>query len=116
MILALLLAATATATTTQPDPAALSPDLQALVAQRATLGDAILLEKVRKLADHGDDSAVELIGELYSFGGFGLSRDPVKACTQFMRVATRRGDAAHNLARCYETGAGLAADPAKARE
>jgi TPR repeat protein len=33
-----------------------------------------------------------------------------------VRIAARRGDAAHNLARCYETGSGLPADAGKARE
>jgi uncharacterized protein len=112
MIITLLLATAAT----QVDPIALSPDLQAVVVQRVSLGDEKTIEKVRTLADSGDDSAAELIGELYSFGGFGLSRDPAKACAQFLRIATRRGDAAHNLARCYEKGEGLAADLAEARK
>jgi uncharacterized protein len=112
MLIALLLAASAT----QTDPMALSSDLQAIVARRGSMGDEQTVKKVKMLADHGDDSAAELIGELYSFGGMGVTRDPVKACAQFMRIATRRGDAAHNLARCYENGEGLAADPAKARK
>ena len=82
---------------------------------RASGGEAAFFITIRSLVDRDDASAIELLGENYMFGGFGLPRDSAKACALFAKAAERRGDAAHNLARCYETGDGWAADAEKAR-
>lgn len=112
MLLALLLAAAPA-----DDPLALSPEVRETVAQRDSLSPADFIAKIRMLGDRNDASAIELLGEIYAFGGFGVMPDQAKACDLFERAADRRGDAAHNLARCYETGqGGRAVDASKARQ
>jgi TPR repeat protein len=112
MFLALLLLASPLA---QEAPVARSAAIVALSAQRGTIGDVEFVRRVEALAGQGDASAVELIGEAYLFGGFGLPRDPAKACDRFQQASASRGDAMHNLALCYERGDGRPQDPANAR-
>lgn len=93
----------------------LSSEVSAAIATRASRGDEAFLSTIEALVDRDDASAIELLGEVYMRGGFGRGRNPAKACELFGRAAERRGDSAHNLARCYERGDGLGADAAKAR-
>ena len=74
-----------------------------------------LIASLDRLADTGDDSALEVLGEIFSFGLFGFDRDPVRACDYFERVGPRRADSLHNQATCYFAGEGREADHAKAR-
>lgn len=92
-----------------------SPEVRTAIEVRASRGDEAFFATIRALVDRDDASAIELLGEVYMLGGFGLPRDPAKACALFGRAAERRGDSAHNLARCYERGDGLPVDAAKAR-
>lgn len=93
-----------------------SPELRAAVADRASAGDAAFVAKVEALAARDDASAIQLVGELLLNGALGVARDPQRACAMFGRAAERRGDSAHNFARCHEKGDGLSPDPAKARQ
>ncbi len=109
MILSLILALAA------PQDVQISAAVREALAAGKTTGDAVMIGKIEALAAQNDASAIELLGEIHEFGGFGVTRDSTIACAFFVRAADRRGDSAHNLARCYETGNGLAADPVKAR-
>ena len=93
-----------------------SADVSAAMESRAASGNEAFLATIEQLIARDDASAIELMGELLINGGLGLPRDTANACALFTRAAGRRGDAAHNLARCYERGEGLALDKAKARE
>jgi uncharacterized protein len=93
-----------------------SAEVRAATSARKPGQDAAFIAEIERLADRDDASAIELLGEAYLFGGFGLARSPTKACSHFTRAADRRGDSAHNLARCYEHGEGLPADLAAARQ
>lgn len=114
MLIAFLLAA---APVPADQPLALSPEVQAAMAERksSALTDAAFIARIEALADRDDASAIELLGEVSQFGGLGIARDTAKACAFFARAATRRGDSAHNFARCNEFGDGVALDYAKAR-
>ena len=94
----------------------LSSEVSAAIAARTTRGDEAFFSTIQALVDRDDASAMELLGEIYMMGGFGRESDPAKACKLFAKAAGRRGDSAHNLARCYELGNGFAADPVKARQ
>jgi TPR repeat protein len=93
----------------------LSPALHSLIDGRGAMSDPQFIERVTMLADGGDASAAEMLGELHRSGGFGMARDLPKACDWHERAAKERGDAAHNLALCFETGEGRTRDPARAR-
>lgn len=93
----------------------LSPQVSALIEARASLPPGEFVRRIEALALGGDASAAELAGEARRQGGLGWTVDSAKACDWFERAAARRGDAAHNLALCYEKGAGRPADLARAR-
>ena len=76
--------------------------------------DAFILA-LDRLADEGDDSALEVLGEIFSFGLFGFERDAGRACDYFERVGERRADSLHNQATCYFSGDGRPQDHARAR-
>lgn len=94
---------------------ALSPAVEALIESRQTLAPAEFARRVEALALQGDSSAAELAGEASNRGEQGWAHDPAKACAWFERAAPQRGDGAHNLALCYETGQGVPQDLARAR-
>lgn len=93
-----------------------SPALQALMSERKSLGPEEYWKRARALAEGGDTSAAELLGESYLAGLDGLAQDHDAACGWFERAAVARGDASHNLARCYELGQGRAVDLPRARQ
>lgn len=93
----------------------ISPAVAAAVATQEEVSPEALIAKLAALADGGDASANELLGEAYQLGKFGLTRDVAKACDYFARVAKERADAAHNLATCFYDGRGLPRDLEKAR-
>lgn len=95
--------------------ASISPAVAAAVAARNDVSPEALVEQLSALADGGDMSANELLGEAYQFGKFGLTSDVGKACDYFARAAQERPDSAHNLATCFYDGRGLPRDLAKAR-
>lgn len=99
----------------QAERANLSPALETLIAARGTLSNPEFLRRTRALADGGDVSAAEMLGEIYRFGMFDVGPDLPKACDWHERAANSRGDAAHNLAMCFETGEGRTRDLARAR-
>lgn len=110
MFLSLLLAAAAPL-----EVADISDEVRSANAERAANGNAAFLAQVEILAERGDESAIELLGETYLDGRFGAARDIAKACGYFARTAERRGDSAHNFARCHERGEGQPANPVLAR-
>jgi len=94
---------------------ALSPAMRHLVETRARIPEDDFARQVEVLAMRGDASAAEMAGEGRQFGGIGWSIDQQKACDWFERAAAARGDSAHNLALCHETGKGRPQDLARAR-
>ncbi|MDO8323399.1 MAG: tetratricopeptide repeat protein [Phenylobacterium sp.] len=60
---------------------------------------------LERLARSGHADAAEALGELTRVGALGLRADPVLACQYFALGSGQRGDAMHNVAFCYETGA-----------
>ena len=71
---------------------------------------------LEQLAERGDASAYEALGEIYANGSFGIPRDAVRGCDYFEKVGDRRADALHNLATCYYSGDGRRQDYVKARQ
>ncbi|MBC9034395.1 sel1 repeat family protein [Sphingomonas sp. JC676] len=99
-----------------PDTGAnLSRAMERLLKMRATLPAGEFVRQVETLALGGDASAAEMAGEGSQFGGIGWPIDAQKACDWFERAAAMRGDSAHNLALCHETGRGRPQDAARAR-
>mgnify|MGYP001791762950 CR=1 FL=1 len=74
-----------------------------------------VIRELERLADEGDDSALEMLGEIFAFGVAGAQRDRGRACGYFLRLGGRRADGLHNLANCYDFGGGWPKDLAKAR-
>lgn len=93
-----------------------SQEVEATLENSADIQPEVLIATLERFADNGDDSALEVLGELYSFGLFGFERDPVRACDYFERVGDRRPDSLHNQGTCYFAGDGRAQDYARARE
>ena len=93
-----------------------SQEVEATLENSADMQPEVLIATLERFADNGDDSALEVLGELYSFGLFGFERDPVRACDYFERVGDRRPDSLHNQGTCYFAGDGRAQDYARARE
>lgn len=75
-----------------------------------------LVSALDELADAGDISALEALGEIHNGGVFGVPRNTTLACDYFERVGNRRPDSLHNLATCFWSGNGRPKDQAKARE
>lgn len=75
--------------------------IQTLEAGQVEAGRATL----ERLARSGRADAAEALGELTRAGALGLKADPALACQYFTLGAQQRGDAMHNVAFCYETGA-----------
>lgn len=92
-----------------------SPAVDALIADRAKLAPEELIRRLEVLADEGDLSAAEVLGEFAQHGGFGVTVNPTTACDWYARAAGERADSTHNLALCFETGSGRPHDPARAR-
>lgn len=69
---------------------------------------------LESLVNAGDSDAAELLGEMLQFGGFGIKPDARAACRMFALSARDRADGRHNLALCFETGAGGKKDLAQA--
>ena len=95
------------------------PEFSAEVRALITPGDAAATEDKRAaleaLADAGDISALEVLGELHMFGLGAIGKDVARGCDYFERVGDRRADSLHNLASCYWNGDGRVQDYAKAR-
>ncbi len=92
-----------------------SPAVDALIADRAKLAPGELIRRLEVLADEGDLSAAEVLGEFAQHGGLGVTVNPTTACDWYARAAGERADSTHNLALCFETGSGRPHDPARAR-
>lgn len=71
---------------------------------------------LQTLAEQGDVSAIQALGEVHFFGFKSLERDLGKGCDYFEQVGDRRADSLHNLASCYWNGEGREQDYPKARE
>ncbi|MEM8724346.1 MAG: tetratricopeptide repeat protein [Pseudomonadota bacterium] len=74
------------------------------------------IRKLETLAEQGDDSAFELLGEMFNGGLGSFPRDAKRACDYFEQIGDRRADGLHNQATCYYAGDGRKRDLAKARE
>ncbi len=114
-LFALMLAQSAMIDFTPVQPSISEPVLQ-LSAQRDSMPVEQWLTRLDALGEAGDDSAWELLGELYANGIDGLARDPSRACDYFERIGDRRGDALHSLAGCYWGGEGRPQDYVRARQ
>ncbi len=102
----------AASSTALPD---ISPEVTAIVRQLQKESSPELIAQLEKLSAAKDDGASILLGEIYFAGRFGQSRDEDKACDYFEPLASKYGEAAHNLATCYFTGGGKRKDKAAAR-
>jgi len=103
----------------EPSPAvpeaSITEAVQALVNARDEIGNDRLLDSLDALGRDGDDSALELLGEIYSGAAFAVERDSAKACSYFERVKQVRPDTLHNLATCFYSGDGRPMDHSRAR-
>lgn len=87
----------------------------AIVNRVVSEGDQRALQELKPLAEGGDESAMALIGEINIGGLFGQARNPAVGCKYVARIKDKRPDALHNMAHCFEFGAGRRQDLAKAR-
>lgn len=88
----------------------------AIVDSRDETDSAAMVRALEQRADEGDDSALEVLGEVFSHGLFGVTRDPVRACAYFERLDGRRPDGLHSFASCLFHGDGGVEDMPRARE
>jgi TPR repeat protein len=95
------------------------PEFSAEVRALIVPGDAAATEDKRAaleaLADAGDVSALEVLGELHMLGLGSIGKDVARGCDYFEQVGDRRADSLHNLASCYWNGDGRVQDYPKAR-
>jgi TPR repeat protein len=75
---------------------------------------AALAKALEELADVGDASAAQALGEVLSAGVNGRP-DHRRACDAFERAAGKRADSRHNLATCFFRGEGRPQDLERAR-
>lgn len=73
------------------------------------------LEGLETLAAQGDEAAISLLGEIYSFGLIGVARDRKRACDLFEQVQSDRPDVLHQVATCYYDDDGRERDLEKSR-
>lgn len=92
-----------------------SEQVQAILLDLDTVEPDELIERLELLASQGDDSAAELLGEIHSFGLFGIVRNRAVACDYFDQVSDLRPDGLHNRATCHFDGEGREQDFEKAR-
>lgn len=103
---------------TEPSPAeaeiTVTEEVRDLLNARDEIGNVAMMDSLDALGRTGDDSALELLGEIH-FGAFGFERDNAKACSYFERVVEVRPDTLHNLATCSYSGDGRPKDYSQAR-
>lgn len=73
------------------------------------------VQELESLGNEGDDSALELLGEMHQQALLGVARDAALACDYYERIGDRRADALHNMATCYYSGNGREQDLPRAR-
>lgn len=71
---------------------------------------------ILSLSEVGDDSATQLLGEMYLLGALGAQPNAELGCSFFEQLGSRRPLGLHNLATCYQFGNGREKDLAKARD
>lgn len=98
-----------------PYEAEVSEEVRTVLDERDNLPPELLQQRLVALAESGDDSAAELLGEILSGGLFGVERDLTRACDYFEALGDRRPDGLHNQATCYYDGEGRPQDLARAR-
>ena len=94
----------------------ISPAVQEVMQEADPERSEQWVQSLEALAENGDDSAFEALGEIFNFGGFGVAPDKARACDYFEQLEGRRADGLHNLATCYFSGQGRPQDHARARE
>lgn len=99
-----------------PYVAEVSPEARAAYEQSKDDPPAEIVAALRAVADGGDRSATEFLGEIYGFGLFGVAENDRAACDLFETVAEHRPDSAHNFATCFYSGEGRQKDMSAARE
>ena len=104
-----------TALPDEPFSAEPSEAVATVVSQTGSQSPDQMVVELNKLAAEGDDSALELLGELHLIGLLGVARDPRRGCDYFVRLEGRSPIGLHNLALCHETGDGAAQDLVRAR-
>ncbi|MEG3181454.1 tetratricopeptide repeat protein [Sphingomonas sp. LT1P40] len=92
-----------------------SPAVKTLIADHARLAPGELAKRLAALADRGDLSAAQALGEMAQQGALGVPRNLPMACDWYERGSALRGDSTHNLALCFETGNGRPQDMVRAR-
>src|ERR1039458_3169362 len=73
--------------------------------------DRKLLANVRAFAEKGDAQCQYELGGAFSFGNFGVAKDPVEAVKWFRKAAAQNLAAAqYNLGLCHYNGEGVVKD------
>lgn len=118
MGVSLFIASVAQTLASPPAPyvANVSPEARAAYEQSKDASPAEIVAALRAVAEGGDRSATEFLGEIYAFGLFGMAEDDRTACDLFESVAEHRPDSAHNFATCFFSGQGRPKDMPAARE
>ncbi len=93
----------------------MSSPVNALVREARAAGSDNLIAELEDLADSGDTSAAELLGEIFSFGLFGIARDRARGCGYFATIADADALAAHNYGTCFYEAGSARQDHIKAR-
>lgn len=94
-----------------PGKPAITPDLQAAMAQADAGSPAELL----RLADVGRPDAQFYAATMLMFGRGSVAKDPVRGCAYAEKAAASRPDASHLAGECYRQGVRGRPDPAKAK-
>ncbi|MBV7258555.1 tetratricopeptide repeat protein [Erythrobacter crassostreae] len=92
-----------------------SKEVRAVIEQLDALPVEDAVSQLEALAQNGDDSALELLGEMFNEGLGGFPNDANRACDYFERQEGRRADGLHNYATCFYSGRGRDEDLARAR-
>lgn len=106
LLASLFLATSAPSAASQPVyETRVSAPVRALVREAQAGQSDDLIPRLEHLVDLGDSSATELLGEIFSFGLFGIERNRARGCGFFARIADTDALAAHNYGTClYENG------------
>lgn len=97
MVLPMLIASAQNQSASTEPQITVTEEVRVLLNTRDEIGIDALLEALDALGRKGDDSALELLGEIYAGAAFDYERDSAKACSYFGRVTQVRPDTLHNL-------------------
>ncbi|WP_417619110.1 tetratricopeptide repeat protein [Parasphingorhabdus sp.] len=115
MVLPMLIASAQDQSAPAEPQITVTEEVRELLNARDEIGIDAMLDALDALGRKGDDSALELLGEIYAGAAFDYERDSAKACSYFGRVTQVRPDTLHNLATCFYSGDGRPQDYTQAR-